>query len=167
MRSGSNTVRILVLCAGNIGRSPLAEVLLRYSLAESLEVPVEDLARAGVIVTSAGTDAPEGHGASQRGIEFAADCGIDLSGHRAAPLTAELLADADLIYGMDNSHLTGVKKLKDDALSKTALWEGEGSEIPDPHYEDDQFFRRVALRIELAVPLRTAEVLALVEERFG
>lgn len=54
-----NAVRVLVLCAGNIGRSPLAEVLLKHSVAEALGIPETDLAEAGVAIRSAGTEAPQ------------------------------------------------------------------------------------------------------------
>ncbi len=62
---------ILVLCAGNIGRSPLAEMMLRSALASALGWTEAEMQSQGVVVTSAGTEAPEGHAASDRGVAFA------------------------------------------------------------------------------------------------
>ena len=154
-------VRVLVLCSGNIGRSPLAAALLRSALAERLGVEQGGLVDAGFDVSSAGTAAPEGHVASKRGMAFAVERGLDLSDHRARTLTTAMAEEADIIYGFDRSHVGGVGAVSVEAVSKTALWEGEGSEIPDPHHESDEFFREVAVRIEAAVPVRVNELLAM------
>lgn len=154
-------LRILVLCAGNIGRSPLAEAMLARALAEGLGVGADDLAAAGVVVLSAGTDAPEGHPASSRGIALAAEEGLDLSGHRATRLTAAAARDADVIYGMDKAQLAGVSTIVPTAGTKTQLLAGEGIEIPDPHYQSDEFFREVAVQVEQAAQKRAEELLAL------
>ncbi|MCP3996415.1 MAG: low molecular weight phosphatase family protein, partial [bacterium] len=114
-----------------------------------------------------GTDAPEGHGASKRGIAFAAERGLDLRRHRAIRLTAEMADEADFIYGMDRDQIDGVRALSIAAAARTRLWEGEGSEIPDPHYESDQFFVAVGNRIESALPDRVDEILAEHARRIG
>ncbi len=75
--------------------------------------------------------------------------------------------EADFIYGMDRDQIDGVRALSIAAAARTRLWEGEGSEIPDPHYESDQFFVAVGNRIESALPDRVDEILAEHARRIG
>ena len=159
----SRPVRVLVVCAGNIGRSPLAAALLRKALADRLGIAVHQLASAGFDVSSAGTEAPEGYAASKRGMRFASERGLDLADHRARRLTKEHAQRADVIYGFERAQIGGVGAVSVEAVARTLLWEGEGREIPDPHHESDEFFNAVAERIESAVPSRVDEILALAE----
>lgn len=90
--------RILVVCTGNICRSPMGEGILRALLAErGLGARAE--------VRSAGTWATKGAAASRNGVRTAAKRGIDLEGHRSSPLSHSLLHDADLILTMEPLHL--------------------------------------------------------------
>ena len=154
---------ILVLCAGNIGRSPVAEVLIKDALASRLHVPIDDLAAAGVVVISAGTDAPAGHAASNRGVTFAAERGLDLTQHAATRLTATELRIADRVFAMDRHQMDAVAELAPEATAKTELLAGEGREIPDPHHQDDEFFRDVAQQIGLAVAGRVDGLVAMIQ----
>ena len=155
------TLRVLVVCAGNIGRSPLAAAFLRHTLAEELETPLSELEPLGLLVRSAGIEAPIGHPASVRGQAFAVGHGVDLSDHEATLLTAPLVEAADVIYGFDRSQIEGVRAVSPAAASQVRLWAGKGIEIPDPHHESDDFFVAVAEQIVAAVPERTAEILAM------
>ncbi len=155
----SDPVRVLVLCNGNIGRSPLAAVLLQHALATELGLAVPDLPDAGIEVGSAGIEAPEGHAASARGQAYAARLGISLDSHAARYLTAEMVEAADLIYAMDRDQVDGVDRLVPGAQRGVILWEGEGREIPDPHHESDDFFVAIGDRITAALPERVREVL--------
>jgi protein-tyrosine phosphatase len=152
-------VEILILCSGNIGRSPLGEVMLRAALARRLGVPATGLAAVGVVVGSAGTAAPDGHPASARGLAYAAELGLDLNEHRARTMTPEMVTRADHIFCMDRSQLRAVTGLVPEAAEKAELAAGEGTEIPDPHHEDDEFFRDVAATIGTAME-RRSEALA-------
>lgn len=144
-------LNVLVLCAGNVGRSPLGEVVLRSHLSEALGLSVKEMEELGMTVSSAGTDAPEGHVASSRGILFAQELGLDLTTHRARRLTPEMLAEADLVLCMDNQHIEAVQAMAPDAVAKTRLLAGEGVEIPDPRGHDDDFFNTVGGQITNAV----------------
>ncbi len=157
------SLEILILCAGNVGRSPLAAAMLRRGLAVELGVSEDQLDAIRVVVRSAGTGAPVGHAASRRGIAFGNANGFDLSGHTASQLTAQDLDQADVIYCMDNFQLDVIAGLSRAAVSKAQLLAGEGREIPDPHHESDAFFRRVAEQIDHAVARRIPELLELVE----
>ena len=157
------SLQILVLCAGNVGRSPLAAAMLRRGLAVELGVSEDQLEAVGVVVKSAGTAAPVRHAASRRGIAYAVANGLDLSGHTASQLATEHLAEADVVYCMDRNQLATVTELNNAATSKTRLLLGEGREIPDPHHESDAFYRRVAELIERAVADRIPELLERVE----
>ena len=152
--------RVLVLCNGNIGRSPLAAALLENALATELGVPSSGLSGAGFEIASAGIEAPEGHPASRRGRAYAARLGINLDDHSSTLLTAEELEAADLIYAMDGAQIDGVGRLVPGAEHRVIMWEGEGREIPDPHHESDAFFVAVADRIVAVLPQRVREVLS-------
>jgi protein-tyrosine phosphatase len=81
---------VLVMCYGNICRSPFAAARLS-----------EGLQPLGIRVESAGLYGP-GRPTPRAGIEAARARGIDLSGHRSRLVTSELVRDADLIIVMDS-----------------------------------------------------------------
>ena len=80
---------IVVVCHGNICRSPLAAALLRRALEP-----------AGVRVESAGFIGPN-RAAPRDGVAAAARRGVDLSNHRSRLLTADLVCSADLFVVME------------------------------------------------------------------
>jgi protein-tyrosine-phosphatase len=88
---------ILVVCTGNICRSPIAEGLLKAELARRF-------GDGAPRVTSAGTAGWEGSPATPEGVAAAAELGVDISGHRARKVRGELLREADLIVCMAGEH---------------------------------------------------------------
>lgn len=90
-------MRVLVVCSGNICRSPMAAEYLRHRAARS---GLEHL-----VVDSAGTLGIEGAPASDEAIRTLRECGLDLSGHRSKGLTAASLRSADLVLAMASDHL--------------------------------------------------------------
>jgi protein-tyrosine-phosphatase len=120
-------MKILFVCSGNTCRSPLAEAIARRMLTES--------GKDNVIVSSAGTSAWEGSPASDGAILIGVERGLDLSEHRSRRLTAEMLADADLVLVMSNEHIAYVREL--DSTTNVYLLGGYGTEtaghpIADP-----------------------------------
>jgi len=101
---------ILIVCTGNVCRSPLAEGILRSWLTRDM-VP-------DVTVSSAGTYASEGAPASSYGVMIAAENGIDTSEHHARLLHRELIARADLILTMEVDHIFEVLRLAPSAEHK-------------------------------------------------
>jgi protein-tyrosine-phosphatase len=89
---------ILVVCTGNICRSPMAEGLLKHALAGQPE-PLRSLK-----VLSAGVAARTGEPISENSITALKKAGIDISGLRAQALTQELLDNALVVFGMTESH---------------------------------------------------------------
>lgn len=95
--NGSRAARLLFVCTGNTCRSPLAAALTRR------EAGRRDLAF--VEVRSAGTFAGSGAPASQGSLIVAQRHGVDLSEHRSSPLGPEQVEWADLVLGMEKSHV--------------------------------------------------------------
>lgn len=85
--------RILILCTGNICRSPMAQALLLQALPAN---------RASV--QSAGIAALVGHEADPLAQQVMWARGIDISAHRAQQASIALLSSSDLILTMDQSH---------------------------------------------------------------
>lgn len=149
--------RILVLCTANIGRSPLAEVILRSRLAEALGVENDALASLGIEVRSAGTRGPVGFPASHRCVVVADELGLDLSGHRSARLTVEMARSADRILCADDSQIADVVAMDPGLAARTERLD-PSEEIPDPRGQDLAFYMGVRRRIEAAVDRRIPEM---------
>jgi protein-tyrosine-phosphatase len=88
---------VIVVCTGNICRSPMAAGLLAHHLSGDLGSTIE--------VASAGTNALQGYPAQDHALEIMARIGIDISAHRARQLTREMARSADLIIAMEMAHL--------------------------------------------------------------
>ncbi|MEY3071957.1 MAG: hypothetical protein RLZZ353_153 [Actinomycetota bacterium] len=145
--SGAAPVRLLTVCLGNICRSPTAEAAL-----------VEAAAAAGlaVEVRSAGTgDWHVGHPPDPRMRAAAERVGLRLDGV-AETVTAEALAEADLVLAMDRTNLADVRRVAAAAgvttrieLFRTydpepaAVRGAAADEVPDPYYGDEGGFDEV------------------------
>ena len=79
---------ILVICIGNICRSPMAEGLLQRAFP-------------GRTVHSAGIGAMIGHPADPFSLQIMQELGIDISAHRARSLNTAMVSAADIILTMD------------------------------------------------------------------
>ncbi len=88
---------ILVICTGNICRSPIAEGLLRDAL-------YLRFAERAPEVSSAGTSGLEGSGAMPESVQAAAELGVDIDGHVARRLTAAIADRSDLLVCMAGEH---------------------------------------------------------------
>ncbi|MEL7044658.1 MAG: low molecular weight protein-tyrosine-phosphatase [Pseudomonadota bacterium] len=144
---------VLVLCTANICRSPVAEALLFHHLKN------HGLARR-VAVGSAGTEvAASGAAADPRMVTLAAQHGINLRRHRSRAVDEAMLANADLILGMEQVHLDAVIARSPEFSERLELFDYAGHAIADPYYgskaEVRETFERIAvLSQERATQLR-------------
>ena len=103
---------ILVVCSGNICRSPMAEGFLRRALERRLDVAAPAVGSAGTIVIDGAPAMPES-------IEAARERGVDIRSHAARLLTHELIDDADLVVTMAAEHRDAVRRLVSGAAPRT------------------------------------------------
>ena len=143
--------RVLMVCLGNICRSPVAQGLMEAELTAQLGP------EHGWMVDSAGTVATHaGEGPDPRSQSSVRRLGIDISNQRSRPITAADFAEFDHILVMDRSNYADVLlRAPQDAQSKISLvlestYPGEGRAVPDPYYGGAQEFEHVLNLIEEA-----------------
>jgi protein-tyrosine phosphatase len=112
---------VLVICEGNICRSPLAAALLARALPD-------------VSVTSAGTHALAGHPADATIADIARQDGVSLDSHVATQVDASLVRDADLILTMTQAQRDWVLDAAPFARGKVfRLCDEQREDVTDPY----------------------------------
>lgn len=131
--------KILVVCVGNICRSPTGEYLLKALLENKS-------------IASAGVGALIGKPADKKANDEAVKNGISLEGHQAQQLTAELCREYELILVMEQGHIGAVTNIAPEARGKTMLlshWTDK-KDIPDPYRQSKEAFEHAYRLIEQA-----------------
>ena len=143
-------VAVLVVCTGNICRSPTGEGVLRH-LAEKRGLAGR------VEIRSAGThDYHVGQGPDPRTVKHAKKRGYDLASLRASQVSREDFERCDYILAMDRGHLRILRGLAPPGararlglfLEASARWKGE--DVPDPYYGGVEGFDLVLDMVEEA-----------------
>lgn len=123
--------RILMVCVGNICRSPTAEILLREALPLS-----------GYTVSSAGIGALVDHPVERMAAAELTARGHTLPEHRARQLDREMLRRAELVLAMEKGHIEHILAMAPEARGKVFLlgkWQGDRC-IADPYRKDQTAF---------------------------
>lgn len=138
--------KVLMVCLGNICRSPLAEGVLKSKVNPDL-----------VFVDSAGTAGYHvGNPPDPRSIEVARTHGIDISKQRCRKFSATDFETFDMIYAMDRSNLSNIMALarNNDDTQKVKLLLDEVdlgiTEVPDPYYGGPDGFEDVYQMVDKA-----------------
>lgn len=132
---------ILVLCLGNICRSPMAEGLLKKRL------PNKN-------IFSAGLRGMTGWTADPFSIQVMQENGIDISNHRAKNLTKQMVENADLILTMEKHQVDIVESRFPESKGKVMrLGEYNNYDITDPFNKNLTFFRKTYELIEKSIDL--------------
>lgn len=133
-------MRVLMVCLGNICRSPLAEGIFREKVKNWPELPYVD---------SAGTGGwHAGEKPDKRSIAIAARFGVDISAQRARKFNPEDFDAFDYIFAMDQSNQKDLLSLaQEDQKDKVHLlleFAGLGvKDVPDPWFGDERDFESI------------------------
>ena len=120
---------IVIICTANICRSPYVEAFLRRQLNLRPDEHTWE-------ISSAGTWAPITRSAARYSIQLARERGMDISEHRSRMVSAEIMAEADLLLCMTNSHREALAiEFRDHAHKIFLLSEmvGRNFNVTDPY----------------------------------
>ncbi len=138
--------RVLMVCRGNICRSPMAEAALRSHFGD-IDIEID---------SAAIEDWNVGKGPDARAIDVCSEQGLDIAMQRARQVTAEDFDNFDLILGMDNDNLERIKSLRPQGSSARVgllgnlLIPGIKTEISDPYYGKASDFQSCLKQIQHA-----------------
>jgi protein-tyrosine phosphatase len=142
-------MKLLMVCLGNICRSPLAEGIMKKKLKDyGIEA----------VVDSAGTAAyHSGEQPDIRSIAVAIKNGIDISDQRARKFKTEDFDRFDRIFAMDESNYYDLRKIarNNTDLNKiemilNSIHPEENKSVPDPYYGGDDGFNNVFRMLDKA-----------------
>ena len=133
-------MKILMVCLGNICRSPLAEGILTHKI-QHLNIKVDSAGTAGYHI---------GKLPDERSIEIAEKYNIDLTKQRARQFSRADFDDFDIIYAMDTNNYTHLISLANNETerNKVRLILNEVNpekfeSVPDPYYGGDDGFQNI------------------------
>ncbi len=144
---------VLMVCTGNICRSPTAHGFLEHAVEEAKLTP-------HVVVDSAGTyGGHQGEPPHHRSVFFAEQAGIDISHQTAQRIEKRHFYDFDLILAMTEQHKDYLTRLCPNGvpINNVQLYldfsDGfKGEDMPDPYYYGDDMFLTVIELIKQTTP---------------
>lgn len=138
--------KVLMVCLGNICRSPLAEGILQNKLRTE-----------NVFVDSAGTSGYHiNNPPDPRSIEVAKKHGIDISKQVCRKFSVSDFEQFDIIYAMDKENYKNIIKLSNSTTHQNKVRlllseiDGSENEVPDPYYGGEDGFEQVFQMIDTA-----------------
>jgi protein-tyrosine phosphatase len=139
--------RVLVVCLGNICRSPIGEGLLRHHAA---------IQGVRLQVASAGTSGHHvGEAPDRRSVEVMRRHGLDISGQRSAQLTMKDLERYDVVLAMDAANLNDIEalaerlKARGGSPAEVVRFDAQ-ADVPDPYYGGADGFEAVYAQVDAA-----------------
>ncbi len=133
---------VLVVCVGNICRSPMAAAMLKQQLGEQTDVTVG----------SAGLGALVGYPADDHAIALMQECGLDISDHRGRQLEPALIEAADLVLVMESGHRQLINDMEPAARGKVyRLCHWTDEDVPDPYRQPRAAFEEALVLIDRGV----------------
>lgn len=162
-RASSGARSFLFVCFGNLMRSPMAEALFRKAISDA------DLS--GICCASAGLHAIAGNEAHPWALAASQEIGLRLSNHRAQPVTADLVTQADAIFAMDFQNKAELLARFPEFESKILLLSVYANgpfryrEIPDPYFGDIDATRRCYGVLQACIRNLTAELQMFFKQR--
>ena len=135
--------RVLILCTGNICRSPMAEAILRARLTAL---------KPDALVESAGIGAPVGKPADPVAVDLMAARGLDISEHRARQISGDMIREFPLLIVMEAMQQEYIEKrwpLSRGRVHTLGRW--GGFEIPDPYRGDYADFEKALVLIDRGI----------------
>ncbi|SBS27115.1 Low molecular weight protein-tyrosine-phosphatase wzb [Marinomonas spartinae] len=135
--------KILVVCVGNICRSPTGEALLKQLMPDKL------ISSAGLAVEKNGLS---GHSADSMALSVAKKHDLLFSEHKARQLTPSLCLESDLILVMEKQHLEWLTQLSPESRGKAMLFSQwlDQSDIADPYHKSEVFFEETFKALSLS-----------------
>ena len=134
-----NFQHILVVCVGNICRSPMAEYLLKQ------EFPT-------LQIHSAGIQGLSGHPADDKALLCMQRLNIDMQGHIAKKLTGDMLKQADLVLVMSQNQQKHIEHTWPFAKGKTfRLGNWQQCDVADPYQHDQAMFDQTCQLIQTCI----------------
>ena len=130
---------ILVVCEGNICRSPMGQGLLQRALPRTR-------------VTSGGLGALVGSPADETAVRLMAERGIDIAHHRAMQINRDMCLRADLVLTMDNDQRRRLEEAYPIACGRIfRVGEFIKQDVPDPYRQSESVFRISLALLEAGV----------------
>ena len=150
-------MKILMVCLGNICRSPLAEGILRAKVnSRGLDIKVDSAGTGGWHV---------GQGPDHRAVAIANKYGIDISQQQARQFSSTDFEDFDIIYAMDDSNLSDIvslansnKNIEKVQLILNEINPEDNTPVPDPYYGGDDGFEKVYQLLDAACEIITKKI---------